>query len=299
MQGLGAVLSQQDDSRKLHLIAYASQSLHPSERSVCNYSSAKLELLALKWVVMEKFHDHLLGSKFHVYTDNSPLAYVGESKLGASQIWWLSELALFDFPIHYRTGRSNRAADALSRLPHTSEEINQERGSNCCEVEVISYSSVCEVVDEILSTTKVPHYLKAEAQAISCVIEPIMEDEDAEEIKGMLNSVSVLNQVTPEDMVEEQKKELILSMVCQYVTAREKLKTLAISKIKSMAVRKYLLQFDRLTFKQGVLHGTYINNDVEYHQMILPISYQGQVLQMLHDGQGHQGVDQTIALCRE
>ena len=52
-------------------------------------------------------------------------------------------------------------------------------------------------------------------------------------------------------------------------------------------------------FKQGVLHQLYINNDVEYHQMILPISYQAQVFQMLHNGQGHQGVDWTIALCRE
>ena len=33
--------------------------------------------------------------------------------------------------------------------------------------------------------------------------------------------------------------------------------------------------------------------------MILLIPYQAQMLQMLHDGQGHQGVDQTIALCRE
>ena len=126
-----------------------------------------------------------------------------------------------------------------------------------------------------------------------------MEEEDAEEIKGMLNSVSVLNQVTTEDMVEEQKKDPILSLVCQYVTAGEKLKALAISKIKSKAVWKYLLQFDRLMFKQGVLHWLYINNDVEYHQMILPISYQVQVLQMLHNGHGHQGIDWTIALCRE
>ena len=29
-----------------------------------NYSSAKLALPALKWAVMEKFHDYLLGSKF-------------------------------------------------------------------------------------------------------------------------------------------------------------------------------------------------------------------------------------------
>ena len=70
----------------------------------------------------------------------------------------------------------------------------------------------------------------------------------------MLNSVSVINQIMPEHMAEEQKKDPILSLVCQYVTAREKLKTSVISKIKSKAVWKYLLQFDRLTFKQGVLH---------------------------------------------
>ena len=75
-----------------------------------------------------------------------------------------------------------------------------------------------------------------------------------EEIRGMLNSVSVFNQVTPEDMAEEQKRDPILGLVCQYVTAGEKLKLLAIIKIKSKAVQKYLLQFDRLTFKQGVLH---------------------------------------------
>ena len=91
-------------------------------------------------------------------------------------------------------------------------------------MEVISYSLVCKVVDEMLNTTKVPDDLKAEAQSISCTIQPIMEEEDAEEIKGMLNSVSVLNQVTPEDMAEEQKKDPILSLICQYVTAAEKLK---------------------------------------------------------------------------
>ena len=81
-----------------------------------------------------------------------------------------------------------------------------------------------------------------------------MEEEDAEEIKGMLNSVSILNQVKHENMAEEKKKDPILSLVCQYVTARKKLKTSAISKIKSKAVQKYLLHFDRLTFKQGVLY---------------------------------------------
>ena len=54
LQGLGAVLSQQDETGKLCVIAYASQSLCSSERSMHSYSSAKLELLVLKWAVREK-----------------------------------------------------------------------------------------------------------------------------------------------------------------------------------------------------------------------------------------------------
>ena len=113
LNGLGTILSQQGKDEQIHVIAYASHSLPPSERLMHNYSSAKLELLALNWVVTEKFRDYLLGLQLQVYTDNNPLAYVMESKLGASQIRWLSELALFDFVIKYRTGRCNRATDAL------------------------------------------------------------------------------------------------------------------------------------------------------------------------------------------
>ena len=82
-----------------------------------SYSSAKLELLALKWAVCDKFKDYLLGSKFTVLTDNNPLCYVKTSKLEASQIRWLSNLALFDFDIKYQAGRKNQVADALSCHP--------------------------------------------------------------------------------------------------------------------------------------------------------------------------------------
>ena len=64
-------------------------------------------------------------------------------------------------------------------------------------------------------------------------------------------------------------------------------------------MRKYLLQFERLTLKKGLLHRLYIHNDVEFHQMVLLIKFQAQVLQLLHDGQGHQGIERTIALCWE
>ena len=80
-----------------------------------DFSSTKIELLALKWSVCKKFKDYLLGSKFMVYMDNNPLVYVKTSKLGTVQIHWHSKLAIYDFDIVYRTDKSNLVADALSR----------------------------------------------------------------------------------------------------------------------------------------------------------------------------------------
>ena len=89
LKGLGAVLSQKLDDNEVHVIAYASRSLQPLEKSMRDYSSAKIELMALKW--SDKFKDYLLGSKFTVFTDNNPLCYIQFSKLGAAQIYWLSD----------------------------------------------------------------------------------------------------------------------------------------------------------------------------------------------------------------
>ena len=180
--------------------------------------------------------------RFQVYTDNNPLAYIMESKLGASQIWWLSELALFDFVIKYQTGQSNRATDALSHHPFnpSCDDSFTESEANSDECEVISYSSVCEAVDLCLNSTKIPKDLKQQVQDISCAI---MEEEDVNEneIVSDINAVSTFEHVTPEQMAEEQQKDPTLELVYQLVTAGEKPKTSAIAKIKSKAVRKYLL----------------------------------------------------------
>ena len=97
-----------------------------------------------------------------------------------------------------------------------------------------------------------------------------------DKIVSSLNDVSTFEHVTPKQMAEEQQKDSTLELVYQLVTAGEKQKTPAIAKIKSKAVRKYLLQFNRLTLKKGVLHQLYIHNDVEFHQMVLLIKFQAQ-----------------------
>ena len=70
--GLGAVLYQTQDGKD-RVVSYASRSLKPSEK---NYPAHKLEFLALKWAVCEKFHDYLYGTSLEVITDNNPLTYV-------------------------------------------------------------------------------------------------------------------------------------------------------------------------------------------------------------------------------
>ena len=100
----------------MRVIAYASRGLSPSEK---RYPAHKLEFLALKWSVVEKFHDNLYGNTFTVVTDNNPLTYILKSaKLDATSYCWLAALSTFNFNIKYRAGKSNQDADGLSRRPH-------------------------------------------------------------------------------------------------------------------------------------------------------------------------------------
>ena len=119
--GLGAVLYQNDDSGRQRVIAYASCSLSNTER---NYLAHKLEFLALKWVVTDRFHEYLYGGQFDVYTDNNPLTYIlTPAKLDAIGQCWVASLTNYDFQIFYKSGKSNVEADALSRIPRASDVL--------------------------------------------------------------------------------------------------------------------------------------------------------------------------------
>ena len=97
------------------VIAYASRALSKSEQK---YSAFKLEFLALKWAITEKFSDYLAASHFTVLTDNNPLTYVLTSaKLDATGQRWASALGQYQFDIQYRSGMKNADADGMSRYP--------------------------------------------------------------------------------------------------------------------------------------------------------------------------------------
>ena len=102
LEGLGAVLYQVQKGVK-RVIAYASRSVNKTEM---NYPVHKLEFLALKWAITDKFHDYLYGGNtFDVYTDNNPLTYVlSTAKLDACSHRWGSQAGQlqFQYPLQVR-----------------------------------------------------------------------------------------------------------------------------------------------------------------------------------------------------
>ena len=89
-----------------------------------NYDAHKIEFLALKWSVTQRFHEYLYGGTFEVYTDNNPLNYVLTSaKLDAMGQRWIASLANYDFKIFYYSGHLNVDADSLSRILWDMEQM--------------------------------------------------------------------------------------------------------------------------------------------------------------------------------
>ena len=159
----------QKQEGQLRVIAYASRSVSKTES---NYPAHKLEFLALKWAVCEKFHEYLCGAKtFDIYTDNNPLTYVLTSaKLDACGQRWVAKLANYNFTIRYRCGQSNVEADALSRIswPEVLSDEDIDIDLECMDT---------HIVNAVLTGTNSKSSL---IESVSCSSKIIPEELDVE-----------------------------------------------------------------------------------------------------------------------
>lgn len=84
-------------------------------------STCEKELLALVMAI-QKWRHYLVGQHFKVRIDQQALKYLLEQRIGTpAQQKWTSKLLGYDFSMEYKSGKTNKVADALSRVTQTEK----------------------------------------------------------------------------------------------------------------------------------------------------------------------------------
>jgi len=281
--GLGAVLYQEQEGQK-KVIAYASRSLTRSEK---NYSAFKLEFLALKWSITEKFSDYLLGNKFIVYTDNNPLTYVLTSaKLEATGQRWVATLSDFDFDIKYRPGVLNIDSDVMSRYPtseHGDEHIEETPTADCDKDVEETIDS--KTIKAICNTIYVTPFIE------------VLPHMDINIVESTDSPGQTLAQIEVREIRTRQREDPGIGVWYRAVMDKEPPKKQLLSDDpKHQTMSRNFKNFHMI---RGILHRKTQDNGKEINQLVLPSCYKAQVLQGLHNDVGHPGKERTGSLVRE
>ena len=270
--GLGAVLYQNQDGMD-RVVAYASRSLKPSEK---NYPAHKLEFLALKWAITEKFHDYLYGASFSVVTDNNPLTYVfTTAKLDATGQRWLAELSNYNCTISYRSGKQNLDADGLSRIPET-------------ETSVTIFPDVLKAVCSSISVEHQPF-----VNSLTDTDHKYIDPEEATMIKEEeIKSTALMGK----DWRKAQSEDHDISFIVDHLI--EGHKPSSSEAHASKIDNRMIADWTKYHLKDGVLYKTITLSDEEFDRICLPHSLRDEIFHAYHTDLGHQGRDRTLSMIK-
>lgn len=302
--GLGAALYQEQDGN-LRVIAYASRGLSCSE---ARYPGHKLEFLALKWAVTEKFHDYLHGNSFTVITDNNPLTYLlTTAKLDAASYRWLAALSTFTFNIKYRAGKQNADADGLSRRHHGALEndaVSKEESQR-----------IDRFTSQLLTSTNEFEQMTPETVKATCQRHTVKQVQELSPFYGYVESLAIQADAIPASFEENdspdgaltvpkysesdlrrlQREDPVLNKVIKLVESDNLPADHAADSLEEQSI---LRDWKRLRLKSGILYRTRECEGQTLSQLVLPEVLRPIVLKTLHDDMGHLGIERTLELTR-
>ena len=268
--GLGAVLYQKQNGKD-RVISFASRSLSRAEQKY-HLHSGKLEFLALKWSVTERFSDYLLyaTSPFLIYTDNNPLTYVmSTAKLNAAGLRWVADLSNYEFVIKYRPGKKHGDADGLSRWPMDLKTLEEE----CTK----------EIKGGDLSS----------AMAVTCQSNSsrsVSVDVNMLQLKGD----DLVEPISAEELQVAQEEDEVIGPVIKFVENQKKASKEEWSGLCRKS-RVLMMQFKKLELNNGLL----IRKTKSRKQLVMPFKYHDLIYSELHQKMGHLGCDRVEELARQ
>uniref|UniRef100_A0A8P4K456 Gypsy retrotransposon integrase-like protein 1 n=1 Tax=Dicentrarchus labrax TaxID=13489 RepID=A0A8P4K456_DICLA len=292
----------------MRVIAYASRGL---SRSESRYPAHKLEFLALKWAVVEKFNDYLYVNQFTVMTDSNPLTYIlTTAKLDATSYRWLAALSAFTFKLQYRAGKLNTDADGLSRRPHgeLSNDLKSQK-----EQERICQFTQTHLADLGIGVSQDIVHAICERHLVCMATDECRGNDEA---MTLVQSLAISPEALPDSFVNErqhggppdlphlsereirdkQRADPCLREVIAHMENGEKLPPTVRKELPDVSF--FLREWNRLELHNEVLYRRHQASGRVTHQLVLPEERRAVVMQSLHNDMGHLGIERTLDLVR-
>ena len=269
-KGLGTVLYQKQHDGTDQVTAYASHILLKLGK---NYHAHKLEFLALKWSVTERFHEYLHGGHFEVYTDNNPLTYIlTTTRLYVTGQQWVDSLANYDFKIFYKSGKLNVDADALSHIPWENAQVHH--------MEPLVVKAILK--SKLVMNVEIPNVYPQ----VNVLLKSLVVDSSPK--------------LTNKDWIREQSEDSSIGPFIQLLKC-DKLKNYVALELDSSAMYVFMKYQKDLFWKDGILYQKVLlkNHQEPTLQFVLPHNFVHKVILACHDDNGHLGMERTLGLLQE